>query len=173
MRLNGNLVLQNKQGSEDVSALLPRRFGMNEAQPLLIVNTAVVRAKSMQGQDFYFLLQSEFGDIYEVCSCSCCLFVCLFIDWWSQIYKCLSSGYFGCFWWGGPWNQHRILWYSACVLVPVHLEARLSVCSFRIRKSLIVPNAADPRSTFSPWWVHHFIANIAFFSLKFNFVTSV
>jgi hypothetical protein len=62
------IIFDALQGSEDVITLLPRRKGMPDDQPLLIVTATMVKGKALsgQGENFYFLLQSELGDVYEV-----------------------------------------------------------------------------------------------------------
>lgn len=57
-----NQVLYRQMGQPELRVLLPRRRGMPREQPLLIVATATHRQKDM----FFFLLQSELGDLYKV-----------------------------------------------------------------------------------------------------------
>eukprot|EP00301_Raphidiophrys_heterophryoidea_P027109 c9493_g1_i1.p1 GENE.c9493_g1_i1~~c9493_g1_i1.p1 ORF type:complete len:1229 (+),score=405.94 c9493_g1_i1:73-3759(+) len=62
-----NLIVYKHQGCDDRLALLPRRKGMPDDQPLLVVSSLVVRRKTHTTSvpSFFFLLQSELGDLYE------------------------------------------------------------------------------------------------------------
>eukprot|EP00300_Choanocystis_sp_HF-7_P011202 c17356_g1_i1.p1 GENE.c17356_g1_i1~~c17356_g1_i1.p1 ORF type:complete len:1268 (-),score=345.39 c17356_g1_i1:55-3513(-) len=64
-----NLILYKNQKCKDRLALLPRRTEMEDDQPLLIVTWTLVKRKQKSATtpaDFFFLLQSELGDVYEV-----------------------------------------------------------------------------------------------------------
>jgi splicing factor 3B subunit 3 len=58
-----NKIMYKKPGNDDeVMALIPRREGLSNEVSLLIISAATHRQKDM----FFFLIQSEFGDIYKV-----------------------------------------------------------------------------------------------------------
>lgn len=57
-----NLLYYKKQGHEDRQCLIPRRLNMPLDQPLIIISYSIHRQKDM----IFFLLQSEYGDLYRV-----------------------------------------------------------------------------------------------------------
>ncbi|KAK1265384.1 hypothetical protein QJS04_geneDACA017915 [Acorus gramineus] len=56
-----NFVIYKNQGHPDVRALIPRRADLPAERGVLIVSTATHRQKSM----FFFLLQTEYGDVFK------------------------------------------------------------------------------------------------------------
>ncbi|XP_020576179.1 LOW QUALITY PROTEIN: splicing factor 3B subunit 3-like [Phalaenopsis equestris] len=57
-----NFVIYKNQGHPDVRAVIPRRADLPAERGVLIVSAATHRQKSM----FFFLLQTEYGDIFKV-----------------------------------------------------------------------------------------------------------
>jgi splicing factor 3B subunit 3 len=57
-----NFVIYKNQGHPDVRAVIPRRADLPAERGVLIVSTATHRQKAM----FFFLLQTEYGDIFKV-----------------------------------------------------------------------------------------------------------
>nr|XP_010937208.1 spliceosome-associated protein 130 A [Elaeis guineensis] len=57
-----NFIIYKKQGHPDVHAVIPRRADLPAERGVLIVSAALHRRKSM----FFFLLQTEYGDIFKV-----------------------------------------------------------------------------------------------------------
>jgi len=57
-----NYVIYKNMGHDDVKVPIPRRLGMDDDKPLLIVTSATHKQKRM----FFFLVQTEFGDIYRI-----------------------------------------------------------------------------------------------------------
>lgn len=57
-----NMVFYKDQDHETIKATFPRRYGMPDEQAVLIVSYATHTQKNL----FFFLLQSEYGDIYKV-----------------------------------------------------------------------------------------------------------
>lgn len=57
-----NFVIYKNQGHPDVRAVIPRRADLPAERGVLIVSTATHRQKTM----FFFLLQTEYGDIFKV-----------------------------------------------------------------------------------------------------------
>ncbi|KAK5795226.1 Splicing factor 3B subunit 3 [Gossypium arboreum] len=57
-----NFVIYKNQGHPDVRAVIPRRADLPEERGVLIVSAATHKQKSM----FFFLLQTEYGDIFKV-----------------------------------------------------------------------------------------------------------
>ncbi|KAA8534276.1 hypothetical protein F0562_031793 [Nyssa sinensis] len=57
-----NFVIYKNQGHPDVRAVIPRRADLPAERGVLIVSAAVHKQKSM----FFFLLQTEYGDIFKV-----------------------------------------------------------------------------------------------------------
>ncbi|XP_057537206.1 spliceosome-associated protein 130 A [Amaranthus tricolor] len=57
-----NFVIYKNQGHPDVRALIPRRTDLPAERGVLIVSAATHKQKSM----FFFLLQTEYGDIFKV-----------------------------------------------------------------------------------------------------------
>ncbi|KAJ6801697.1 splicing factor 3B subunit 3-like [Iris pallida] len=57
-----NFVIYKNQGHPDIRAVIPRRADLPAERGVLIVSAAVHRQKSM----FFFLLQTEYGDIFKV-----------------------------------------------------------------------------------------------------------
>ncbi|KAG0471556.1 hypothetical protein HPP92_016102 [Vanilla planifolia] len=57
-----NFVIYKNQGHPDVRAVIPRRADLPAERGVLIVSSATHRQKSM----FFFLLQTEYGDIFKV-----------------------------------------------------------------------------------------------------------
>lgn len=57
-----NFVIYKNQGHPDVRAVIPRREDLPAERGVLIVSAATHRQKSM----FFFLLQTEYGDIFKV-----------------------------------------------------------------------------------------------------------
>ncbi|KAJ0975377.1 hypothetical protein J5N97_017342 [Dioscorea zingiberensis] len=56
-----NFVIYKNQGHPDVRAVIPRRADLHTDRGVLIVSAAMHRLKSM----FFFLLQTEYGDIFK------------------------------------------------------------------------------------------------------------
>ncbi|KAH7652511.1 splicing factor 3B subunit 3 protein [Dioscorea alata] len=56
-----NFVIYKNQGHPDVRAVIPRRADLHTDRGVLIVSAAMHRQKSM----FFFLLQTEYGDIFK------------------------------------------------------------------------------------------------------------
>jgi splicing factor 3B subunit 3 len=57
-----NFIIYKNQGHEDVRAVIPRRSSLSGDRGVLIVSSATHRTK----QQFFFLAQSEYGDLYKV-----------------------------------------------------------------------------------------------------------
>ncbi|KAI4351142.1 hypothetical protein L6164_005525 [Bauhinia variegata] len=57
-----NFVIYKNQGHPDVRAVIPRRYDLPAERGVLIVSAAMHKLKSM----FFFLLQTEYGDIFKV-----------------------------------------------------------------------------------------------------------
>lgn len=57
-----NYIIYKHQGAPEVKAALPRREGFDPSRPLLIVSYATHKQKDL----FFFLVQSELGDLYKV-----------------------------------------------------------------------------------------------------------
>jgi splicing factor 3B subunit 3 len=57
-----NFVIYKNQGHPDVRAVIPRRADLPAERGVLIVSAAMHKQKSM----FFFLLQTEYGDIFKV-----------------------------------------------------------------------------------------------------------
>ncbi|KAJ7975878.1 splicing factor 3B subunit 3-like [Quillaja saponaria] len=57
-----NFVIYKNQGHPDVRAVIPRRADLPAERGVLIVSAAMHKLKSM----FFFLLQTEYGDIFKV-----------------------------------------------------------------------------------------------------------
>ncbi|XP_074585839.1 spliceosome-associated protein 130 A-like [Curcuma longa] len=57
-----NFVIYKNQGHPDVRAVIPRRADLPAERGVLVVSAATHRQKSM----FFFLLQTEYGDIFKV-----------------------------------------------------------------------------------------------------------
>lgn len=57
-----NFVIYKNQGHPDVRAVIPRRLDLPAERGVLIVSAAVHKQKTM----FFFLLQTEYGDIFKV-----------------------------------------------------------------------------------------------------------
>ncbi|XP_061998714.1 spliceosome-associated protein 130 A-like [Rosa rugosa] len=57
-----NFVIYKNQGQGDVRAVIPRRADLPAQRGVLIVSAATYKLKSM----FFFLLQTEYGDIFKV-----------------------------------------------------------------------------------------------------------
>lgn len=57
-----NFVIYKNQGHPDVRAVIPRRADLPAERGVLIVSSATHKQKSM----FFFLLQTEYGDIFKV-----------------------------------------------------------------------------------------------------------
>ena len=57
-----NFVIYKNQGHPDVRAVIPRRADLPAERGVLIVSAATHRQKSM----FFFLLQTEYGDVFKV-----------------------------------------------------------------------------------------------------------
>ena len=57
-----NFVIYKNQGHPDVRAVIPRRSSLSGDRGVLIVSSASHRTK----QQFFFLAQSEYGDIYKI-----------------------------------------------------------------------------------------------------------
>lgn len=57
-----NWIIYKNQGHDDVKAMIPRRFGMADDKGILPVCTATHVQKKM----FFFLIQTELGDLYKV-----------------------------------------------------------------------------------------------------------
>ncbi|KAK7310260.1 hypothetical protein RJT34_07662 [Clitoria ternatea] len=57
-----NFVIYKNQGHQDVRAVIPRRADLPAERGVLIVSAAMHKLKSM----FFFLLQTEYGDIFKV-----------------------------------------------------------------------------------------------------------
>ncbi|GFY82211.1 cleavage and polyadenylation specificity factor (CPSF) A subunit protein [Actinidia rufa] len=57
-----NFVIYKNQGHPDVRAVIPRRGDLPAERGVLIVSAAVHKQKSM----FFFLLQTEYGDVFKV-----------------------------------------------------------------------------------------------------------
>jgi splicing factor 3B subunit 3 len=57
-----NFIIYKNQGHPDVRAVIPRRNALSGDRGVLIVSSATHRTK----QQFFFLAQSEYGDIYKV-----------------------------------------------------------------------------------------------------------
>lgn len=57
-----NFVIYKNQGHPDVRAVIPRRADLPAERGVLIVSTATHKQKAM----FFFLLQTEYGDIFKV-----------------------------------------------------------------------------------------------------------
>ncbi|XP_062092733.1 spliceosome-associated protein 130 A [Humulus lupulus] len=57
-----NFVIYKNQGQSDVRAVIPRRADLPAERGVLIVSAAMHKQKSM----FFFLLQTEYGDIFKV-----------------------------------------------------------------------------------------------------------
>ncbi|KAE8717986.1 Splicing factor 3B subunit 3 [Hibiscus syriacus] len=57
-----NFVIYKNQGHPDIRAVIPRRADLPEERGVLIVSAATHKQKSM----FFFLLQTEYGDIFKV-----------------------------------------------------------------------------------------------------------
>ncbi|CAN4090131.1 unnamed protein product [Withania somnifera] len=57
-----NFVIYKNQGHPDVRAVIPRRVDLPAERGVLIVSAAMHKQKSM----FFFLLQTEYGDIFKV-----------------------------------------------------------------------------------------------------------
>lgn len=57
-----NFVIYKNQGHPDVRAVIPRRADLPAERGVLIVSTATHKQKTM----FFFLLQTEYGDIFKV-----------------------------------------------------------------------------------------------------------
>ncbi|KAL6056108.1 Splicing factor 3B subunit 3 [Balamuthia mandrillaris] len=57
-----NYIIWKNQGQDEVRVPIPQRYGYVLDKPLLIVSYATHRQKNM----FFFLLQSELGDLYKV-----------------------------------------------------------------------------------------------------------
>lgn len=57
-----NFVIYKNQGHPDVRAVIPRRMDLPDERGVLIVSAAMHKQKSM----FFFLLQTEYGDIFKV-----------------------------------------------------------------------------------------------------------
>ncbi|XP_057733272.1 spliceosome-associated protein 130 A [Arachis stenosperma] len=57
-----NFVIYKNQGQPDVRAVIPRRADLPAERGVLIVSAAMHKLKSM----FFFLLQTEYGDIFKV-----------------------------------------------------------------------------------------------------------
>jgi splicing factor 3B subunit 3 len=57
-----NFVIYKNQGHPDIRAVIPRRYDLPAERGVLIVSAAVHKQKAM----FFFLLQTEYGDIFKV-----------------------------------------------------------------------------------------------------------
>lgn len=57
-----NFVIYKNQGHPDVRAVIPRRVDLPPERGVLIVSASMHRQKSM----FFFLLQTEYGDVFKV-----------------------------------------------------------------------------------------------------------
>ena len=57
-----NKIAYKKPDHDDVVSLIPRRSGMPLDQPLLIISYSMLKQKD----SFFFLLQSELGDLYRL-----------------------------------------------------------------------------------------------------------
>ncbi|KAI9128782.1 hypothetical protein K1719_000265 [Acacia pycnantha] len=57
-----NFVIYKNQGHPDIRAVIPRRLDLPAERGVLIVSAAMHKLKSM----FFFLLQTEYGDIFKV-----------------------------------------------------------------------------------------------------------
>ena len=57
-----NFILYKNQGHPDVRAVIPRRADLTPERGVLIVCAGAHKQKSL----FFFLVQSEYGDIYKV-----------------------------------------------------------------------------------------------------------
>ena len=57
-----NFIIYKNEGHADVRAVIPRRSSLSGDRGVLIVSSATHRTK----QQFFFLAQSEYGDVYKV-----------------------------------------------------------------------------------------------------------